>query len=70
MTVGWISTSPVCEEKDRGNSLISKNRHFDSSVIDQDTPSTSAFCLSWDRQSVLTPCFLTGSYTELAKFSF
>lgn len=40
-------------ERKGGNSLIIKNCHFASSLIDQGIPSSSALCLFWDRHSVI-----------------
>lgn len=57
-------------ERQRGISLIIKNRHFASFLIDQGTPSSAAFCLFWDRHSVIIPCFLTGSYFWAGKIQF
>lgn len=57
-------------ERKGGNSLIIKNCHFASSLIDQGTPSSSALCLFWDRHSVIILFFLTGSYFWAGKIQF
>jgi len=58
------------KETQGGNSLLIKNHHFASSLIDQGTPSSSAFSLFWTRHRVIIDCFLTGSYFRAGKIQF